>query len=66
MTSLRVPGAVLHYETRGTGPFLLISQSGDTARSWPGSAPSTSRPACPPRSRRSPGSSASPRRPSPA
>ncbi|WP_214408509.1 alpha/beta fold hydrolase [Sphaerisporangium fuscum] len=27
--TLRVPGAHLHYEVRGTGPVLLISQSGE-------------------------------------
>ncbi|MEU4835427.1 alpha/beta hydrolase [Streptosporangium sp. NPDC023615] len=27
--TLRVPGATLHYEVRGTGPLLLISQSGE-------------------------------------
>ncbi|MGW7379192.1 alpha/beta fold hydrolase [Streptomyces sp. NPDC054794] len=27
--TLDVPGAVLHYQVRGTGPFLLISQSGE-------------------------------------
>ncbi|MFC7649111.1 alpha/beta fold hydrolase [Streptosporangium lutulentum] len=26
---LDVPGALLHYEVRGTGPLLLISQSGE-------------------------------------
>lgn len=26
---LRVPGATLYYEMRGTGPMLLISQSGE-------------------------------------
>ncbi|NUT53019.1 MAG: alpha/beta hydrolase [Saccharothrix sp.] len=29
MTRLPVPGATLHYEVRGTGPLLLISQSGE-------------------------------------
>jgi pimeloyl-ACP methyl ester carboxylesterase len=29
MTTLRVPNANLHYETRGDGPLLLISQSGE-------------------------------------
>jgi pimeloyl-ACP methyl ester carboxylesterase len=29
MTTLSVPGATLHYETRGSGPWLLISQSGE-------------------------------------
>jgi pimeloyl-ACP methyl ester carboxylesterase len=29
MTTLRVDGADLYYETRGTGPHLLISQSGE-------------------------------------
>ncbi|OLT38192.1 hydrolase [Actinomadura sp. CNU-125] len=28
-TTLRVPGATLYYEVRGTGPMLLISQSGE-------------------------------------
>ncbi|WP_214321321.1 alpha/beta fold hydrolase [Nonomuraea sediminis] len=27
--NLRVPGATLHYDVRGTGPMLLISQSGE-------------------------------------
>ncbi|TCC61242.1 alpha/beta fold hydrolase [Kribbella pittospori] len=29
MTTLEVPGAVLHYQVRGSGPLLLISQSGE-------------------------------------
>ncbi|MFI7538380.1 alpha/beta fold hydrolase [Streptosporangium sp. NPDC049376] len=29
MSELRVPGATLHYQVRGTGPMLLISQSGE-------------------------------------
>ncbi|MFI5695144.1 alpha/beta fold hydrolase [Kribbella sp. NPDC051586] len=29
MTTLNVPGAVLHYQLTGTGPLLLISQSGE-------------------------------------
>src|SRR5690349_5731606 len=29
MTILEVPGAVLHYRLEGSGPLLLISQSGE-------------------------------------